>query len=82
VPSVNDGENVALVESRFLVDPTTPVRIEWRVASRGDLFMIVDVSVEGISMANTQRDEFNSFIRKSGGKVSALLDELRSRAGS
>ncbi|MEK9796096.1 MAG: ABC transporter substrate-binding protein, partial [Alphaproteobacteria bacterium] len=40
------------------------------------------VSVEGISMANTQRDEFNSFIRKSGGKVSALLDELRSRAGS
>jgi len=82
VPSASDSENVALVESRFLVDPTTPVRIEWRVASRGDLFKIVDVSVEGISMANTQRDEFNSFIRKSGGKVSALLDELRSRAGS
>jgi phospholipid transport system substrate-binding protein len=82
VPSVSGRENVTLVESRFLVDPTTPVRVEWRVANRGDLFMIVDVSVEGISMANTQRDEFNSFIRKSGGKVSALLDELRSRVGS
>jgi len=81
-PSASDSENVALVESRFFVDATTPVRIEWRVASRGDLFKIVDVSVEGISMANTQRDEFNSVIRKGGGEVSALLDELRSRAGS
>ena len=81
-PSASDSENVALVESRFFVDATTPVRIEWRVASRGDLFKIVDVSVEGISLANTQRDEFNSVIRKGGGEVSALLDELRSRAGS
>lgn len=81
-PSVSDSENVALVESRFFVDPTTPVRIEWRVASRGDLFKIVDVSVEGISIANTQRDEFNSVIRKGGGEVSALLEELRSRSGS
>lgn len=80
-PSASDKENVALVDSRFFVDPSTPVRIEWRVASRGDLFKIVDVSVEGISMANTQRDEFNSVIRKNGGEISALLDELRSRSG-
>ncbi len=82
VPSASDQENVALVESRFFVDATTPVRIEWRVASRGDLFKIVDVSVEGISMANTQRDEFNSVIHKAGGEVSALLVELRNRSGS
>lgn len=81
-PSASDAESVALVDSRFFVDPTTPVRIEWRVASRGDLFKIVDVSVEGISMANTQRDEFNSVIRKGGGEVSALLEELRNRSGS
>ncbi|MBO6782336.1 MAG: ABC transporter substrate-binding protein [Alphaproteobacteria bacterium] len=80
-PSASDSENVALVQSRFFTDPTTPVRIEWRVASRGNLYKIVDVSVEGISMASTQRDEFNAVIRKGGGKIDALLDELRDRAG-
>ncbi len=80
-PSASKNENVALVQSRFFTDPTTPVRIEWRVASRGDLYKIVDVSVEGISMANTQRDEFNSVVRKGGGKLSALNDELRRLAG-
>ena len=31
-------ENVALVESVFFISPTSPIRIEWRVASKGALF--------------------------------------------
>jgi phospholipid transport system substrate-binding protein len=72
-------ENVALVESRFFTSPTAPVRIEWRVASKGELFKIVDVKLEGISMATTQRDEFNSVVSKSGRKLSSLIKELRRR---
>jgi len=75
----NSSESVALVESLFFTSPTTPVRIEWRVARKGDLFKIVDVKLEGISMATTQRDEFNAVVSKSGRKLSSLIDELRRR---
>ena len=74
-------ENLALVESLFFTDPTTPVRLEWRVASKGDLFKIVDVKLEGISMATTQRDEFNSVVSKNGRTLAALIEELRRRDG-
>jgi phospholipid transport system substrate-binding protein len=73
----NGPENVALVSSQFFTSPTSPIQIEWRVASQGDVIKIVDVKVEGISMANTQRDEFNSVIRNNGRKLSALLAQLR-----
>ena len=78
-PSAHQAEQVAIVRSTFFTDPQTPIRIDWRVASRGDIFKITDVSVEGISMANTQRDEFASVIRQNSGEISALLDILRQR---
>ena len=73
----NGPEKVALVSSLFFTSPTSPVRIEWRVASQGEIIKIVDVKLEGISMANTQRDEFNSVIRNGGRNLSALLARLR-----
>jgi phospholipid transport system substrate-binding protein len=78
-PSAHKAENVAIVRSLFFTDPQTPVRIDWRVASRGDIYKITDVMVEGISMANTQRDEFSSVIRSNSGQISALLDILRQK---
>ncbi len=55
------------------------VSVGWRVRSKGDTFKIVDVVVEGISMGQTQRGEVGSVIRRNGGKVEALLIELRRR---
>jgi len=78
-PSAHKSENVAIVRSMFFSDPQTPIRIDWRVASRGDIYKITDVMVEGISMANTQRDEFSSVIRSNSGQISALLDILRKK---
>lgn len=78
-PSAHESERVAIVRSIFFTDPTTQVRIDWRVASRGDVYKITDVMVEGISMANTQRDEFSSVIRNNSGEISALLDILRKK---
>lgn len=72
-------EDVALVKSLFFTSPTSPVRLEWRVASKGKLFKIVDVKLEGISMATTQRDEFNSHVSKNGRTLEALIEELRRR---
>lgn len=81
-PSAHEAERVAIVRSVFFSDPQTPIRIDWRVASRGDIYKITDVMVEGISMANTQRDEFSSVIRSNSGQISALLDILRKKRDS
>lgn len=74
-----DKENSAIVRSVFYTDPNTPVRVEWRVANAGEVYKIVDVVVEGVSMANTHRDEFATVIRNNGGNVEGLLEELRRR---
>jgi len=81
-PSAHEAERVAIVRSLFFSDPQTPIRIDWRVASRGDIYKITDVMVEGISMANTQRDEFASVIRSNSGQINALLEILRKKRDS
>lgn len=80
--SGHNAESVAIVNSTFYTAPTAPVKIDWRVASRGDLFKITDVMVEGLSLARTMRDEYGSVIAKNGGDVNALIEELRRRNAS
>jgi phospholipid transport system substrate-binding protein len=59
-------------------------RIDWRVrkSSDGDPsggYKIVDMAVEGMSMALTQRSEFASVIRRDGGILSGLISRLRTK---
>lgn len=68
------------VLSKIIQPKGPPIQIHWRVRS-GNGHRIVDVVVEGISMGITQRDEFASVIRNSGGKIAGLLDALRKKTG-
>ncbi len=70
-------ENAALVRSEIQVSDSRSIRVDWRVANKGDIYKIADVLVEGISMVTTQRDEFVSVIRANGGEVEGLLKLLR-----
>lgn len=58
-----------------------PLNISWRVRQRPDGFQIIDVSVEGVSMAVTQRNDFASVIQRNGGRFEALLQRLRQMVG-
>jgi len=49
------------------------------VRTRDGSMKVVDVSVEGVSMGQTQRSEFASIIQNNGGQVSGLLAEMRRR---
>ena len=71
-----------LVLSEIEIPGKAPVKINWRVRSKDDAHKIVDVLVRGISMSVTQRDEFASVIRKTGGKVDGLIKALRRKTGS
>lgn len=68
----------AVVSSRILRSSGSPIAVDWRLLRRGDGWRVVDVMVEGVSMALTQRAEFAAVIRSTGG-VAGLLARLRTK---
>jgi len=72
---------VTLVQSEVFKPGSQPARVDWRVRTAGGQPKIVDVVVEGVSMAVTQRSEFAAVIQRSGGRVAGLLTALRDKTG-
>ena len=77
--SVNEPDGDVLVNSEIDRSGATPIAIDWRVRDESGRPQIVDVYVEGVSMGQTQRSDFSSVIRNSGGSVAGLLAEMRKR---
>lgn len=74
------GESDFNVISYILPKSGKKISVNWRVRVKGEEFKIVDVSIENISMAITQRSDFSSAIQRSGGNPSVILDHLRNMA--
>lgn len=53
------------------------IKVDWRVRSKNGQYKVIDVIVEGVSMALTQRSDFASVIQRGGGNVNVLLELLR-----
>ena len=77
--TMSGGGDDAIVRSEIVSPEFPEVRVDWRVRRIGEDYRIVDVTVEGVSLAITQRDEFGTVIRRSGGQVEGLLSALRER---
>lgn len=57
-----------------------PVELKWRLRKpRNGELAVVDVVVENISMALTQRQEFSAVIQQRGGNLSGLIAALREK---
>ena len=54
------------------------IAVDWYLIGRGP-YKITDVYVGGVSMKVTQRDEFASVIQRNGGRVEALIAQLRQK---
>jgi phospholipid transport system substrate-binding protein len=79
VGSRPDAEG-AIVQSQILrSDGEAPIKVDWRLVGRNGAYKIADVSVDGISMAVTQRSEFASVIQHNGGQVQGLIAMLREK---
>jgi phospholipid transport system substrate-binding protein len=75
-----ESEKMAAVTSRILRQEGETIHIDWRLLRRGESWRIVDVVVEGMSMALSQRSEYAAVIKRSGGKIEGLLVKLREKA--
>jgi phospholipid transport system substrate-binding protein len=56
-----------------------PVKLDWQVKVNGGSYAVVDIRVEGASMAITQREEFTAVLDKNGGDIGDLLAQLKTR---
>lgn len=78
INSVAAGSRDVFVRTRVLLpDGSPPMSADWRVRKFDDRFRIIDIVVEGVSMAAAQKSEFESVIRKVG--VDGLIESLRQR---
>lgn len=67
--------------SSEVVHPTTRAvtPVDWVLRREGSTFKVIEISVEGVRMAVTYRDEFAAVISRGGGQIAALLRSLRER---
>jgi phospholipid transport system substrate-binding protein len=52
----------AIVSSEIIRPQGPPIKVDWRLNTRNGVYKIIDVSVDGVSMALTQRSEFAGLI--------------------
>ena len=70
-----------MVHSKLILPDRPPVRVDWRVRKGKDgRLRIVDVVVEGVSMAITHRSEFAAVIQRDNGRIDGLLQRMREKA--
>lgn len=67
----------ALVDTEIRRPDGAPLKAGWRVREIDGQLKIIDVMVEGVSMALTQRQEFASVVQRQG--LDGLIQELRTR---
>jgi phospholipid transport system substrate-binding protein len=72
------GDDI-MVNSVIIRPQGPPVRVEWRVRNSSDGPRIIDVVVEGVSMAITQRSEFTAVMQQGGKGLATLNEKLRAK---
>jgi len=73
------NDKYTMVSSTLLATSEKPeIKIDWRVVTKNpDNPLIIDVIIEGVSLAKVQREEFNSIIQSNDGNINALFSTLR-----
>ena len=73
------NEKYTIVSSVLLATKEKPeVNIDWRIVTKNpDKPLIIDVVIEGVSLAKVQKEEFNSIIQNNNGDFNALLTSLK-----
>ena len=73
------NENYTIVSSTLVATEKRPaIKIDWRIYTKNtDKPLIRDLIIEGLSLARTQKEEFNSIIQNAEGDVETLIKSLR-----
>lgn len=76
-PSTSKGQ--VFVNTEVPMDQGAPAKVLWRVREKGNDYKIVDIVIEGVSLAQASRSEYTSFIKNNPGGLDALIKDLTDR---
>jgi phospholipid transport system substrate-binding protein len=76
-PGRTQDERTIVPSSIVHVDGSPPLPLDWIVQNSPAGWRIRDVSISGVSMAVTYRDEFLSVVQRNSGQVGPLITALR-----
>ena len=73
------NEKYTIVSSVLIATDKRPeVKIDWRIYTKNpENPLIRDLIIEGLSLARTQKEEFNSIIQSNDGDINALFSSLK-----
>jgi len=72
-----EGRRDILVRSAILDNNGPEVSVDWRARYENGSYKVIDIVVEGVSMALTQRSDFASVIQRGGGDIGVLIAHLK-----
>jgi len=73
------GKPIGARVTSNILNGGSKIRVDWRVREHRGKPIVVDVIVEGVSMAISQQKEFVSVIGSNGGDIRALMNVLRKK---
>ncbi|MDC1049696.1 ABC transporter substrate-binding protein [Candidatus Pelagibacter sp.] len=73
------NEKYTMVSSILVSTEQRPeVKIDWRISTKNpDNPLIINLVIEGLSLARTQKEEFSSIIQNNDGDIDALFSTLK-----
>ena len=73
------NDKYTMVSSTLLATDKKPeIKIDWRVVTKNpDKPLIIDVVIEGVSLAKVQKEEFTSIIQNNDNDINALFINLK-----
>ncbi len=69
--------NYGLVKVEIITTRNTEIQVLYRVKKKGEKWLVYDVSIEGVSLVNNYRKQFNAIITKSS--FEKLMERLRAK---
>ena len=75
--SKSSNPNQVFVNTYVPMEGSAPIGVKWRVYERKGELKVIDIIIENVSLAQTSRNEYSSFIAKSPKGVEGLLENLR-----
>jgi len=71
--------NYALVKVKINTKQETEIRVLYRMRKKDRKWMVYDISIEGVSLINNYRTQFNNILVRSSYKK--LIEKLKAKVG-
>ena len=75
----SSSKGQVFVNTEVPMDQGAPAKVLWRVREKNGTYKIVDIIIEGVSIAQASRSEYTSFIKNNPGGLDALIKDLNDK---